>query len=60
MPIRTRTCSPAGQACAFIACCISSTAAMHARGEENTAKNASPCVSTSLPSCAARDDRISA
>ena len=26
------------------------TAATHARGEENTAKNASPCVSTSLPS----------
>ena len=29
-------------------------------GEENTAKNASPCVSTSLPSFAARADRISA
>ena len=29
---------------------------MHARGEENTAKNASPCVSTSLPSCAAKED----
>jgi hypothetical protein len=30
------------------------------RGEENTAKNASPCVSTSRPSCAASADRISA
>ena len=60
IPIRTRTRSPAGQAFAARACCISSTAATHARGEENTAKNASPCVSTSLPSCAARADRISA
>ena len=43
-----------------MACCISSTAATHPRGEENTAKNASPCVSTSRPSCAASADRISA
>ena len=42
------------------ACCIASTAATHPRGEENTAKNASPCVSTSRPSCAASADRISA
>jgi hypothetical protein len=49
-PIRTRTCSPAGQACAAKARCICVTAAMHARAEENTAKNASPWVSTSLPS----------
>jgi hypothetical protein len=48
-PIRTRTCSPAGQACAARARCICITAAMHAVGEENTAKNASPWVSTSLP-----------
>ena len=41
-PIRTRTCSPPGHACAARACCISSTAATHALGEENTAKNASP------------------
>ena len=59
-PIRTRTCSPAGQACASRARCISSTAATHARGEENTAKNPSPWVSISLPSCAASADRISA
>jgi hypothetical protein len=39
---------------------IASTAAAHTRGEENTAKNASPCVSISRPSCAARADRISA
>ena len=49
-PIRTRTCSPAGHACASRASCISITAATHARGEENTAKNASPWVSTSVPS----------
>ena len=49
-PIRTRTCSPAGHAWASRARCISITAATHARGEENTAKNASPWVSTSLPS----------
>ena len=60
IPIRTRTRSPAGQACAWIACCISSTAAAHARGEENTAKNASPWVSSSLPPCAARADRTRA
>ena len=60
MPIRTRTRSPPGQECASRACCIASTAATHARGEENTAKNASPCVSTSRPSCAASADRISA
>ena len=59
-PIRTRTCSPPGHAWACMARCISSTAATHARGEENTAKNASPWVSTSRPSCAARADRISA
>lgn len=35
------------------ACCICTTAARHAAGEENTAKNASPCVSTSRPPCAA-------
>ena len=29
-----------------------------ATGQENTAKNASPCVSISLPSCAASADRI--
>ena len=60
MPIRTRTCSPPGQACAAMACCIACTATTHARGEENTAKNASPCVSISRPSCAASADRISA
>ena len=60
MPIRTRTRSPPGQACAARARCISSTAATHARGEANTAKNASPCVSTSLPAWAARDDRMTA
>ena len=60
IPIRTRTRSPPGQANAPMACCISSTAATHARGEENTAKNSSPCVSTSRPSCAASADRISA
>ena len=43
-----------------MACCICSTAATHPRGEENTAKNASPCVSTSRPPCAASADRISA
>ena len=43
-----------------MAYCICSTATTHARGEENTAKNASPCVSTSRPSCAASADRISA
>ena len=51
---------PARPRMSWRACCISSTAATHARGEENTAKNASPCVSTSLPSCAASADRISA
>ncbi len=60
MPIRTRTCSPPGQACASMACCISSTAATHARGEENAAKNPSPRVFASLPPWAARADRISA
>ena len=59
-PIRTRTGSPPGHPCAAMACCIASTAATHARGEENTAKNASPCVSISRPSCAASADRISA
>ncbi len=58
-PIRTRTCSPAGHACACSACCISSTAAAHARGEENAAKNASPWVSSSRPACATRAARIS-
>ena len=48
-PIRTRTCSPPGHARASRARCISITAATQAVGEENTAKNASPCVSTSLP-----------
>ena len=43
-----------------MACCIASTAATHPRGEENTAKNASPWVSTSRPPYAARADRISA
>ena len=60
IPIRTRTCSPLGQACAAMACCISSTAATQPRGEANTAKNPSPCVSTSRPSCATSADRISA
>ena len=60
MPMRTRTCSRPGQACAAIACCITSTAAIHPRGEESTAKDASPCVSTLLPSCAASADRITA
>ena len=60
MPIRTWTCSPPGQAWPCRACCICSTAATHPRGEENTAKNASPWVSISLPSCAASADRISA
>ena len=60
MPIRTRTGSPPGHACPAMARCNASTAATHPRGEENTAKNASPCVSTSRPSCAARADRISA
>jgi len=50
MPIRTWTCSPAGQAWAASARWISRTAAAQARGEENTAKNASPWVSTSSPS----------
>ena len=49
-PIRTRTCSLPGQARAASARCISSTAATQAVGEENTAKNASPWVSTSWPS----------
>jgi hypothetical protein len=60
MPIRTRTRSPPGHAWSWMACCISSAAATQARGEENAAKNASPCVSISRPSCAASADRISA
>ena len=57
-PIRTRTCSPPGHPWARRACCIWITAATHAAGEENTAKNASPCVSTSRPPCAASPDRM--
>jgi hypothetical protein len=59
-PIRTRTRSPPGHACAASARCICVAAATHARGEENTAKNASPWVSTSRPPWAASPDRISA
>jgi hypothetical protein len=39
---------------------MSMTAATHAVGEENTAKNPSPAVSTSSPSWAASADRMSA
>jgi hypothetical protein len=53
-PIRTRTCSPAGQSWASSARCISITAATQALGEENTAKNPSPWVLISLPSWAER------
>ena len=44
---------------ALIARCISMAAATHAVGEENTAKNASPWVSTSSPPRAPRAARIS-
>ena len=59
-PIRTRTRSPAGHAWPSSACCIATVAARHARGEANAAKNPSPSVFSSRPSCAARTDRISA
>ena len=58
-PIRTWTLSPAGHGCETSARCISIAAAAQALGEANTAKNASPCVSISLPPCAARPARIS-
>ena len=59
MPIRTRSLSPPGQECAAIACWIATAAAAHLRAVVNTAKNASPWVSTSRPPCLAIASRIS-
>ena len=57
--MRTRTVSPAGQGYETNARCMSIAPAAQAAGDENTAKNASPWVSISLPPCAARADRTS-
>ena len=47
MPMRTRTSPPGAQGCDCSARCISIAAATQALGDVNTAKNASPWVSTS-------------